>query len=220
MNEPSALAPQIVNASELYVRQKRELAELFGFESRNKYAISTSQKEEVAFAAEQQKGFLGAIFRQVLGHWRTFDISFFNAARQPMFRAHHPFRFFFQRLDIFDGGDRLIGSLQQRWAFFSKKFDVLDANGALLFEMNSGFLSFWTFPFIRKGLTEAVIEKKWSGALTELFTDKDNFRVKFLNQQLNSTERTLILAAAIFVDLQYFENKAGNNNSLSGMLGD
>ncbi len=208
MNDTGLLAPQILQASELYVRQKRELAELFGFESRNKYAISTTDRQEVAFAAEQQKGVLGAIFRQVLGHWRTFDIAFFNSARQPMFRAHHPFRFFFQRLEIFGPGDRLLGALQQRWAFFSKRFDVLDANGNLMFEMNSGFLSFWTFPFTRRGLTEAVIEKKWSGALTELFTDKDNFRVKFTNAGLTADERTLILAAAIFVDLQYFEKKA------------
>ena len=54
----------------------------------------------------------------------------------------------------------------------------------------------------------ALIEKKWSGLLTEMFTDKDNFRVAFLDPGLSAEQRMLVLAAAVFVDLQYFERKA------------
>lgn len=208
MSSQTALTQSLQSAPELYVRQVRELAELFGFETRNKYAISTANREQIAYAAEQQKGFLGMILRQILGHWRTFEIAFFGPDRQPLFRAVHPFRFFFQRLEVYGNDGRLLGALQQRWGFFTKKFDVLGPDGRVLLEMRSGLLKIWTFPFYRNGAEQAVIEKKWSGAFSELFTDKDNFRVRFVSPTLSPEERILVLAAAVFVDLQYFEKKA------------
>ena len=54
----------------------------------------------------------------------------------------------------------------------------------------------------------ARVEKKWSGMLQEAFTDADRFRVAYDSPELNLDERTLVLAAAIFIDLQYFERKA------------
>lgn len=201
----SDLAP--LQTTELYVRQKRELAEFFGFETRNKYAISTSDRREVFYAAEQRSGILGMLAMYFLGHWRSFDIAFFDQSRQEAFRAHHPFRFFFQRLEVSAGG-RFIGAIQQRWAFFTKRFDVLDANGNVVFEMKSGFFKLWTFPFFRGEQQVGVIEKKWSGVFNEMFTDKDNFRVAFQDAGLSMDQRMLMLAAAVFVDLQYFERKA------------
>ncbi|MDQ3264533.1 MAG: phospholipid scramblase family protein [Myxococcota bacterium] len=201
---PSALE----GASELYVRQSHELAELFGFETRNKYAITTPDRTQVAFAAEQQRGILGFLLRQFLGHWRPFEIHFMCPDRRPLFRAVHPFRFLFQRLEVFDAGGRALGAIQQRFALLTKRFDVLGPGGEVLLEMRSGLFKLWTFPFFRGEEQRAVIEKKWGGALGELFTDKDNFRVRFQGR-LTAAERTLILAAAIFVDLQYFERKAG-----------
>jgi len=201
----SQLVP--LSSPELFVRQKRELAEFFGFETRNKYAISTPDRQEVLYAAEQRSGILGMLALYFLGHWRSFDIAFFDTARQEAFRAHHPFRFFFQRLEVAAGG-RPVGALQQRWAWLTKRFDVLDADGNVLFEMRSGFFKVWTFPFFRGETQVAVIEKKWSGVLTEMFTDKDNFRVAFMDPSITAEQRMLILAAAVFVDLQYFERKA------------
>lgn len=197
---------QIQEATELYVRQQHEIGEMFGIETRNKYAISTPDRREVAFAAEQGKGFLGALMRQVMGHWREFEIIFFGADRQPLFKAVHPFRFFFQRLEVFDDAGRLLGAIQQRWAWFRKSFDVEDARGQVVLEMRAPILSMWTFPFTRNGTEVANIEKKWSGAFSEMFTDKDNFRVRF-TPDLRGDERLLVLAAALFVDLQYFEKK-------------
>lgn len=192
--------------SQLFISQKFEKFELFGFETRNKYSILDAQKQPVAFAAEQQKGVLGFLFRQYLGHWRKFDIQFFDQDKQPFMNAHHPFKFFFQRFEITYQG-KYIGALQQRFGIFSKKFDIEDAQGNIIMNMNSGFFKFWTFPILQKEIEVAKIQKKWSGGLTELFTDKDTFMVE-LGSTLNNETKLIILAAAIFVDLQYFENKA------------
>jgi uncharacterized protein YxjI len=192
------------------VKQVRELAELFGFETRNKYQI-LSGETAIGYAAEQQKSLFGFLFRQALGHWRTYDILIFDMSRQIYVKVHHPFRFFFHRLEVTDSNDQSIGAIQQRFAIFSKSFDLEDPRGKVILEMRSPFWKFWTFPFTRQGRKVAVILKKWSGALYELFTDRDNFYLEFSDASLKENDRQLLLAAALFIDLRYFERKARSN---------
>ncbi len=192
----------------ILVRQRKELAEiLLDWESRNKYELLTRDGQPLGFAAEQSKGLLGSLFRQTFGHWRTFEIHIFDTARQLALVARHPFRFLFQRLELSDYNGQPIGVVQQRFGLLYKRFDVLDPQGRELFKMASPRWRLWTFPFFRMGQQIAVIKKKWSGLLTEAFTDADNFLVEF-SDALSVAEKSLVAAAALFVDLLYFEKKA------------
>jgi uncharacterized protein YxjI len=192
----------------LIVRQRFELAEMFSIETRNKYAIEGEGGEAIGFAAEQQKGVAGFLLRQVLGHWREFEIQFFDLQRQPVLSAIHPFRIFFQRLEVKDAQGRRLGAIQQRFSLLSKRFDVENSTGRAILEVRSPLWRLWTFVFMRGSVEAARIEKKWAGLLSEGFTDKDNFRIQFGRVSLE--ERQLLLAAAIFIDLQYFEDKGGD----------
>jgi hypothetical protein len=60
-----------------HVVQRKELAELFGFETRSKYAIE-ADCVPFAFAAEQGKGDRAFLARMFHGHYRTFEIHFFR----------------------------------------------------------------------------------------------------------------------------------------------
>lgn len=194
--------------NKLLVHQAFEGFELLGYETRNKYQILDEEQKQIGFAAEQQKGILGFLMRQFLGHYRSFHIGFFNVDREHLFDAHHPFRIFFQKLEVAEPSGKVIGTVQQRFALLSKKFDVNDSNGKTLMSVSSPIWKIWTFPFLRQDKEVAKIEKKWSGFLSEAFTDKDKFLVSYNSDCLNESERKVILAASIFVDLQYFEKKA------------
>ncbi len=208
----SNLAP-LAQYPALVLRQRKELAELLGYESRNKYEVLDPHGTVLLYAAEQGKG-IGAMFaRQLFGHWRSYEIHVFDSARNVLLRAVHPFRWFFQRLEVFDGSGRFLGALQQRWAFFSKRFDVEDASGRVLLQVSSPFWRPWTFPFERAGQRVASVVKKWSGALTELFTDADSFRIEYEQPGLSPDERALLLCAGVFIDMQYFEAKAQTSSS-------
>ena len=191
----------------LMIRQRKELAELIGFETRNKYELVSDSGTQVGFCAEQSRSIFGFLIRQFLGHWRKFEFQIFDAGRVPFLRAVHPFRFFFQRLEVYRVDGRPLGAIQQRFAFFAKKFDVEDSQGRVIMQVNSGLFSFWTFPFRRGSVEVGKVTKRWSGALKEIFTDTDNFRVEW-SPTLSLDERCLILAAGLFIDLQYFERKA------------
>lgn len=199
----------------LIVQQRRELAEVFGFETRNKYEIFNDQKKLIGFCAEQQKGFLGILLRQLIGHWRTFEVHFFDENRNLIMVAKHPFRFFFQEFHVYDAKGNHIGWADQRFGFFTKKFDVNNARNELVFRMRSGFFKIWTFPLANlQGNEIAVIKKRWGGFLKELFLDADNFAVEFNDSTLTQEQRLLILAISVFTDLQYFEEKGGGGFNL------
>lgn len=205
----SSLTQELASAKEFKFKQIHELAELFGFETRNRYALTQMNNTPVAYAAEQQKGVIGFLLRQILGHWRRFEVHIFNSKREEALKLIHPFRWFFQRLEVYDPNGKKLGAIEQRFAFFTKSFDIEDSNGIVHFQVRSPFLKFWSFAITRHGSEVGRVQKKWSGLLTEAFTDKDNFRLT-MTGQLQEIERLLVLAAAIFVDLQYFERKAKN----------
>lgn len=192
---------------ELFVTQKFEWMQLLNFETRNRYQISDAAGRPLAYAAEQQGGWIGALLRQVFGHWRTFEIHFYDNNRQPFLHAHHPFRIYFSRLEVFNGRQQRIGAIQKQFAFLTKKFTLEDAHGRTIMEVASPLWKLWTFPFKANGIEVASVQKKWSGLLSEAFTDRDNFRVEFGSRALGNDERLLVLAAAIYVDLTYFEKK-------------
>lgn len=191
--------------SKFSVRQLREIAEFFGFETRNKYEIVAEDGSVVAFAAEQQKGALGFLFRQWLGHWRSFEIHVFSALRKPVLIVRHPFRFFFKRLEVCDANGRFLGAIQQRFSILTKKFEVENEAGTVVMQVASPFWKIWTFPFVQNGEEVASVKKKWAGLFSEGFTDKDNFIVEFGSSRLDEKSRVLVLAAALFIDLRYFE---------------
>jgi hypothetical protein len=153
----------------------------------------------------------------MFGHWRRFDIQFFSPDRQPLMIARHPFRIFFQRLEVLDARGALQGAMQQRFALLWKRFDVQDRTGRVIMTVKSPFWKPWTFPFVVNGREVAFVRKKFSGAFTELMTDADNFLIEIVNPQLPPAYRALLLAAAIFIDLQYFERK-GDGGVLRSLL--
>lgn len=203
----AALASRLGALAQVFVHQQREPWEwIAGFETRNRYAVVDERGAPVAWAAEQQKGALGFVLRQVLGHWRRFEIQVFDPARALALRVVHPFRWFFQRLEVLAPDGRRLGAIQQRFSIFTKSFDVEDPRGRPVLRVRSGVLRFWRFDFERNGRPVASVQKKWSGLLSEAFTDRDVFRLSF-DAALGEEERLVLLAAALFVDLRYFERK-------------
>ncbi len=211
--------PEFLNEDQIAVVQRKEIAEFFGFETRNKYSLHTARGAEIAFAAEQGKGFLAGLARQFFGHWRAFDLHVFGPSREMLLIGAHPFRFFFSRLEVRDARGTYLGAIQKRFAVFSKAFDVEDASGRVLLTVRSPFFRIWTFSFQRDGRELAKIEKKWSGFLTEMFTDADRFLVSF-TRDLGPVERALVTMAALYVDLMYFEEKASGGSNLLGAITD
>lgn len=189
------------------MNQVHEIGEWLGFETRNKYQIRDEHKMIIGYAAEQQKGILGFLFRQLLGHWRRFDVHFFTADRDLAFIGHHPFRWFFERIEVRDAQGKFLGAIQKKFSILTKRFDIENEQGQTSLQVSSPIWKLWTFKFMRQGTLVAQVNKQWSGFLAEAFTDKDNFMVQFNSSALTEQERSVVLASSVFIDLLYFEKK-------------
>lgn len=203
----------LMSSRKLHVQQVLEGFEVaLGFETRNKYRIFDENMKPLAYAAEDNNGWFGHLGRVMLKHWRTFTINIYSHERELMYKAKFPFRWFFKTLILEERHGKTIGRLEQRFAFFYKKFDVFDPYGVLIAEIKSPIFKMWTFEFKDHGKKLGTVQKKWSGALTELFTDKDNFIVSYAQPDLTFETKAMMLATCLMVDIVYFENNQGSGS--------
>jgi hypothetical protein len=211
MNETASSQPleSLIKVSHLLVRQKFEHWELLGVECRNKYEILHEDGTPFAFAAEVKKGAFDFLSRQILGHRRDYQIHFFTPFKEVFLIGHHPFRWFFQIMEIRTPQGLVLGTIRWRFSLLSKHLQIEGPSGNTIFETRAPMWKPWTFLFSHLDREVASVKKRWSGVFSEILTDRDNFRIDFLAPELASSERALVLAAAVFIDLLYFEKKSG-----------
>jgi uncharacterized protein YxjI len=203
-------------ASNLFIRQKREMAEiLIGFETKNQYAIMDEDKNVIGAFAEQADGIFDWILRTIFRSHRPLQVHVADQSAQVLLHLSRKFFFFFSDLYIHDQKNQAVGSVHRRFAIIYKKYDLRDSTGQTFATISSPIWRLWTFPiFDQMGQQRGAISKKWGGALREMFTDADTYLVDF-GQQWRTEQRTVIFAAAICIDFDFFED---NSNS-SGVFG-
>lgn len=205
------LAQALDGERRLYLRQRRELLEIFtDFEQANKYAITTEGGLVAGWAMEKPGGFGRFLTRSFLKAMRPFELMVFPAEgpiAQPELSVRRPWTWFFAHLYVWDRDGRPIGQIRQRWAWIRRRLDIELPDGRVVARITGPLLHPWTF--IAERGPEANpreigrIEKQWGGLLKEGFTDADTFLVTFGDQ--DATFRRLLLAAAVLIDFRWFE---------------
>jgi hypothetical protein len=208
---PSTTAPlstALDSAPRLVVRQARDWAELLAWETPNRYALVTEEGALAGWALEQPGGAGAFLARWFLKANRPFEMGVYPAAdtHAAALTLSRPFTWFFARIEVLGEGGRPLGTIQQRFSILRKRLDVLAPGGRVLARITGPLLHPWTF-IATAGESDRElgrIEKKWSGGVSELFTDADTFLVTFGGA--DATLRRLLLAAAVLVDFRWFED--------------
>ncbi|KNZ74783.1 Phospholipid scramblase family protein [Termitomyces sp. J132] len=181
----------------LVVERQIEMLNIFvGFEQSNRYTISNEVGKPVGYIAEEPKGFLGTMARQVFATHRPFKAVVMDARGSPILWIRRPFawinsRMYVQRLKEFssytpDGEPVLdtFAEVQQVWHPWRRRYDL----------------------FLRPSI----------------FTDTGRYSVTFgpgpkegsdirpnVSRDLTLDERALTLALAVNIDFDYFSRKSG-----------
>ena len=192
----------------LSVRQrKRWLEILTSFDARNIYVVYDEMGNPVFNVEEQGSGFGAFMKRVFLQAWRPFTSHVEDLAQnRPMLVLRRPFRFIFHRLEVRDSEGNLIGAIQKKWTWVRRKYIVEGPDGQEIATLFGPFWKPWTFQ-VRLPGTEtqvALVQKKWSGLLKEMFTEADNFWVSYENVQ-DPQLRALLFAATVLIDIVHFE---------------
>src|SRR5207248_1366912 len=110
----------------------------------------------------------------------------------------------------------LYGSIHRRFGILHKIYDLRNEHGQVFGRIRSPLWRLWTFPVLG---TPTVISKKWGGVLREVFTDADTYLVDFADHPWTPEQRAAILAAAISIDFDFFENNQGSKGLLEEVVG-
>ena len=196
----------------LRVRQVKEWGEiLMGFEGRNRYEVVGDDGRPLFFAGEVGSGVGLFLLRSFLKAKRPFTMELKSARGETLLRLRRPWRFWLSRMEVEDGEGRPLGSIQQRFRFFTRAYDVLGPGGEEVAHLAGPFFRPWTFVVEQQGREVGTIAKRWSGFGKEMFTDADNFGVRFDGLH-DAQVRTLVVAATFLIDFVHFENKGGGNS--------
>ena len=203
--------------NQFFIRQRKELTEiLIDWETRNQYQILGPNEEELGNIAERAGGMSGFLWRSFLRSHRGFEIRVMDREGGLVLELARSFFLLFSDLAVTAGGGRTVGHVRRRFGVLYKRYDLEDASGDCFARVKSPRWRFWTFPVLsERGTGDAVISKKWGGALREVFADADTFMIDYQNGGWTQEERAVIFAAAISIDFDFFENNQGSGGVLS-----
>jgi hypothetical protein len=181
---------------------------LFEWEQRNQYMIRDSRGSHRGAVVEQRKGLVAALVRTFFGSHRPLELAVFDGSEQHIvLTLRRPFFWILSHMQVEDEGGSVIGGIEKRLTFVSKKYRLFDPRGVAFAEIKSGLFRIWTFPvFDLSGRQIAVITKQWGGFLKESWTDADRFTLDYSSESLTLEQRAVIFAAALSIDFDYFEN--------------
>lgn len=197
----------------LMVQQQVEAMQVFsGLETNNRYRILDPDGTEVLYASEQS-GFLA---RQLLRTHRPLTITVVDPQGTVQMTAHRKFFWLMSHLAMDDPRGASMGRIDRRFKMAGRRYEISDGQGEVL-ELRGPLLRPHTFMLERDGVELGRITKRWSGMAREMFTAADTFQVAFEPQDgegaaplapLSESMRWAMLAAAIVIDLDFFENRS------------
>ena len=192
----------LTQIQEMVIEQKVEYLEAFtSFETKNRYRVADTQGRTLLFAFEES----GLMWRFFLSSRRPLKLQILDENSQPVMYAQRRFFWFFSHLHVYDGDDRLLGSLQREFSILRRRFTLSDANGDVIARIDGPIWRPSTFMIYRNDEEVARVTKQWGGMLKEMFTDADAFRVQQSTIGLRQEFSQMVLGAAFAIDLDCFE---------------
>ena len=200
------------------VQQQVEPIQVFtGIETNNRYRILDPDGTEILFAYEDS----GFMVRQLLGNHRPLSIKVVDPQGAVQLTASRKFYWFLSHLVLAGPGGAPAGRVDRRFKALGRRFDLSDEQGDSV-EVHGPMLRPNTFWLRRNGEDVGKITKLWSGVGREMFTRADTFHVEFTPSDgepsaqppLSESMRWTVLAAAIAIDLDFFEDRGGRRGGM------
>ena len=143
-------------------------------------------------------------FRRTVGNWLMHPWSLADAENSVFMRATLSAGFVNTKTVLVNNDGASVGIIQSQLGLFHRTFDIQDSAGKLRYVVTSAIWSGGVFKFSRGGKVAALLTKKSKGFIAEAFTSVDDFELEFLNKDLDQSYRQIFLAAALYVDMKYY----------------
>jgi uncharacterized protein YxjI len=115
--------------------------------------------------------------------------------------------FFLSNITVKDSKDVTIGFIKQKFSFLKPTFKIFDTSENLLAVINGDWKA-WDFAIKNaEDHTIGTINKKWAGAMKEIFTTADKYNVKIDSAFSNQMVKIIVVSGAITIDMVLKERK-------------
>ena len=190
-------AAPLLTANTLVVDQKTKI-----FEMKNEYRIYDENNEKIGSIEQVGQGILTFLARLGTDYDVILPVGFEvrDANDQALLYLHKPF--FRMTVNVSQpGGGAKIGSIQKKMRLGKARFELTDATGQVIGEVNAKDWRARNFSISDpNGQEIAEVSKQWKGIARELFTDSDKYIVR-IQPHASEPLRTLALAASLAVDV-------------------
>jgi uncharacterized protein YxjI len=115
--------------------------------------------------------------------------------------------FFLSKITVTNADGVVVGIIRQKFKLFKPTFKIYNTSEELIAEI-SGDWKAWNFKIQDAANNQiGTINKKWAGAMQEIFTSADKYNVN-INANFSSMDnKVAILAGAITIDMVLKESK-------------
>lgn len=115
--------------------------------------------------------------------------------------------FFMSKIIINDSRGNNIGSIKQKFKLFKPTFKIYNKSEQLV-AVITGDWKAWNFK-INDSYEKQIgtINKKWNGAMKEVFTSADKYHVDINSNTIDISNKMAILSSAITIDMVLKESK-------------
>jgi hypothetical protein len=210
----------LLEAPSLRMRQFRSTVELLvPWEARNQYEVCDENGRVSVFVGETGGGLGSALLRN-FWPFHKIRLECMTPGGTLAMAVERPWTLLFARAEVWAWDGRPLGRVQQRFTLLGRKLELQTPAGVVLATVEGPWWKPWTFRVMQKGAEVAVIRKQWSGLVQEVMANADNFGLEFTPGCTDGRLRQLILAAALLVDLTYFERRDSNSGSVLSWLWD
>lgn len=115
--------------------------------------------------------------------------------------------FWMSKITISSGDNREIGTVRQKFKLFKPTFDIFNHEQTQVAQITGDWKA-WNFVINNEtGVQIGTINKKWAGAMKEIFTSADKYLVNIDPSYANAINKIIILSAAITIDMVMKESK-------------
>lgn len=169
--------------------------------------------QSLGIVREKGEGLGATLLRNFAPGLRTIEAQVLDrSGQQVLLELRRPPTLLASNMSVRSGvAQRTIGSVQQHLNPLIRGYDLKDAAGRRFGRITSPLWRAWTFKlYDESGQERGSIKKRWTGLRQEYYTRGDDFELNFGESGEHGwslDQRSIVLAAAISIDLDHFERR-------------
>ncbi len=173
----------------------------------NSYQLLDETGNEIGFVKENVPGWAKILRLFLNKSFLPFELQIQDENQNVMARIERGFTFWMSNVNVYDQNNKLIGNFKAKFKLFGSEFEILDENKVLVGKIKGDWKG-WDFTITdNNGKQIGTVNKKWAGAMKELFTSADKYKVQIDPSVQEDENKILMVSVAITVDMIMKESK-------------